>query len=108
MSIKKPIIKVTRECPYCYGTGKKYEYMNIGLSLKDRDISNECNCSKCKGSGRIDIKRNNKDFKKYYIKNLEEVIEYFTKLYRNKNDEAQEYLKKVRKYCKELDKVVNK
>ena len=97
MSLKKPIIKVTRECEVCSGKGKKIsEYFCFEI------------CNNCNGIGKLDIRKNNTNFKKYYIKNLEEVIKYWTKLYQNKNDEAQEYLGKVREYSKELDKVVNK
>lgn len=93
MSLRKPIIKVTRECVVCSGKGQRPGYRE---------------CKFCNGIGKIDVKQNDPKFKKYYIKNLEEVIEYYTGSYREKNEEAQEYLKKVKEYCKELDKIVNK
>jgi len=43
---------VYKECPKCCD-GKKYEYQNIGLGLKDNNISNKYNCPKCKGTGKI-------------------------------------------------------
>ncbi len=97
MSIKKPIIKGIRECGYCDGSG------SIAIRLKS-DYNIYPDCEECKGTGKADIK----DFKKYYIKKLEEGIEDLTRLYRYSNKEAQEYLKKVKEYSKELDKVINK
>ena len=105
MSLKKPIIKVTKKCKFCNG-GTTREFLDVSPIGKHRWGNKRCGY--CKGLGKIDIKKNNKNFKKYYIKNLEEVIVYWTRLYRNKNKEAQEYLGKVSEYSKELNKVVNK
>ena len=99
MSLRKPIIKVTKICPKCKGKGWQGFAANATIFLK---------CKRCKSRGEIDIRKNDKNFKKYYIKNLEEIIEYWTTQYRNINNEAQDCLKKVREYSKELDKVINK
>ena len=112
MSLKKPIIEVTRECSYCGGSGNrvqkgKYNCDTGNISRAENPFV-IVNCKKCRGLGRVSVERNNKNFKKYYIKNLEQVVEYWTMLYREKNRAAQEHLKEVRKYCEELDKVVNK
>ena len=109
MSLKKPIIKVTTKCFLCNGKGYR-DYMPITTTgkVKKDAIGERKNCQRCNGLGKIDVRQNDPQFKKYYIKNLEEVIDYLTKIYRHKRDEAQEYLKKMKEYCKELDKVVNK
>lgn len=106
MSLKKPIIKVTRKCISCRATGNAYDYNSMESGYEHR--CPQKSCSSCNGNGRIDLEQNDPRFKKYYIKNLEEVIEYWTKEYRIKNKEAQEYLAKVKEYSKELDKIINK
>ena len=116
MSLRKPILKVTRECPKCKGSGEKIIKERI---RRENDIFKRykiigpyidviINCPKCHGLGKIDIKRSDKNYKKYYIENLEEIIEYWTTKYRNAKAEAFDTGEELRKYCKELDKVVNK
>ena len=109
MSLRKPIIKVTRECRYCKGSGKKdikieYPYLHKTGYYEIKIIA----CKKCNGIGRIDIKPSNSKFKKYYQKALEERVDDLTREYRYANTEAYRIGTKLKIHCEELDKVVNK
>jgi len=116
MSLRKPIIKVTRECLSCKGSGEKIINKRIRKTddffIRDKIIGQYIdiiiNCPKCHGSGRVDIKQNDPKFKKYYQKDLEQRVDDLTTEYRNAKAEAFNIGEELRKYCKELDKVVNK
>ena len=95
MSLRKPMLKVTKECSRCKGSGGKYPYVTV-------------ECPRCKGNGRIDVKQNDPKFKKYYQKTLEQRVDDLTTEYRNAKAETFDIGEELRKYCKELDKVVNK
>lgn len=97
-----PNFVVTKKCSHCNGAGD-YKYFDDKLQNKVWEI-----CPKCNGSGKVDVKQNDPNFKKYYIENLKDQIDYFTHLYRNKNALAKDFLGKVSEYYKELDKVINK
>jgi len=105
MSLSKPIIKVTKECKYC-DNGVVRKFIDVSLSGKHR--WGDSTCKYCKGIGKIDVRQDNKNFKKYYIENLEEKIDYLTTKYRNAKTETFNIGEELGKHCKELDKVVNK
>lgn len=119
MSLRKPILKVTRECPKCKGSGSK--------TIKSKNIPEKyflyppfmrkvvgefyhfiVDCKKCKATGFVDVKKKDSKFKNYYQKTLEERVDDLTTEYRNAKAEAFDIGEELRKYCKELDKVVNK
>lgn len=113
MSIRKPIIKVTRRCSECKGTGNKIIKTkgNITFYGGAKFITGKnciIDCPKCRGLCEVDVKQKDPKFKKYYQKELEEQIAYLTTKYRNAKTEAFDIGEELRKYCKELDKVVNK
>ena len=114
MSLRKPILKVTRDCPKCKGTGQKtIKGKRIDLCFKPSKILGKymyiiIDCPKCKGIGRIDVKQNNPRFKKLYQKALEERVGDLTIEYRNARTKTAEIYGELDKYYKELDKVVNK
>jgi len=115
MSLRKPILKVTRECGYCKGSGSKtIKAKNYTKPLYGAEFIGGRNsyliidCGKCKGTGRVDVKRNDPRFKKYYKIALEERVEDLTIEYRNAKAETFDIGEELRKYCKELDKVINK
>ena len=109
MSLRKPILKVTRECSTCKSTGRVYIKLTFPSLLKKGYYEIKIiDCKKCKGIGRIDIKQNHLKFKKYYQKALEERVDDLTIEYRNAKEEAHELGEELSKYSKELDKIVNK
>lgn len=114
MSLRKPILKVTRKCSACKGTGQKTikgkrpdSYFK-SFRIVGKYMYIIIDCPKCKGIGRIDVKQNNPRFKKLYQKALEERVDNLTTEYRNANAEAYKIGEELRTHCKELDKVVNK
>jgi len=100
MSIRKPIIKVTRKCSDCGGDGIDVRVIN------ERHYGYR-DCKRCRGWGRIDIKKNHPQFKKCYQKVLEKRIDNLTTEYRNAKAEASKIGEELGKHCKELDKVIN-
>lgn len=113
MSLRKPILRVTRKCNYCKGIGNK--------SIKTKGIitfyggikyivgkNRIVDCPKCKGLGRVDVKQSDPKFKKYYQKILKEQVNYLTTKYRDAKAETFYIGEELRRYCKELDKVVNR
>jgi len=114
MSLRKPILKVTKECPKCKGSGQKTIKTKRTDSYFEADgilgkyVYIIIDCPRCKGIGRVDIKQTNPRFKKYYKKDLEERIDDLTTEYRNAKEEAYKIGEELAKHCKELDKVMNK
>lgn len=106
MSLRKPILRVTRECPKCDGYAIEIRKPHIIRMWKPYYVYDDC--KKCKGIGRIDVKRNDPKFKKYYKIALEERVEDLTTEYRNAKTTTFNIGEELRKHCKELDKVVNK
>ena len=109
MSIRKPILKVTRECLNCLGTGKVFDDSGIGTGYEGDlgGFDSRIKCPYCK-NGRYDVKKDHPDFKRLYQTALEQRVDDLTTEYRNAKDEAYKIAEELRKYCKELDKVVNK
>lgn len=114
MSLRKPIIKVSRECLKCRGSGQKTikgkrpdSYLRTSKIL-GKYMYIIIDCPKCNGIGRIDVKQKDPKFKKYYQKALEERVDDLTTEYRNAKEEAYEIGEELSKHCKELDKVVNR
>lgn len=108
MSLRKPILKVTRECSKCGGDGVKEKRTPFKVFKVTHYYNSYLDCKKCKGTGRIDVKQNDPKFKKYYKIALEQQVDDLTTKYRNAKANAFDTGEELRKYCKELDKVVNK
>lgn len=107
MSLRKPVIKVYIECSACEGIGRCYPYVECN-GFSGPFFPTASPCEKCKGTKKVEISIKHPSFKAHYIESLRNRIKYYTKHYREINKEANSYLKLIRKYSKELDKIINK
>ena len=99
---------ITNVCKRCKGYGYWDETVDISPCNFNCNCDERVTCPDCKGKGIIRITSKAKDFKKYYIKELERIINMYNIRLSDVRQIESSVMKDIKKYNKELDKFINK